>query len=38
MRKGFSFHFKIDLYIDVRSIERNMSQPSTDGVDVNTGT
>ena len=30
-------HFKIDLCIDMGGIERNMSQPSTDRIDVDTG-
>jgi hypothetical protein len=36
--KGFGLHFKIDLCIYVGGIKRDMSQPGTDSVNVNTGT
>ena len=37
MREGFGLHFQVDLSVDIGSIQRDMSQPGPDGVDVYAG-
>lgn len=36
--QGLGLHFQIHLGVDVRGVQRNMAQPSADGVDIDTCT
>ena len=36
--EGFGLHFEVDFSIDVGSVERDVSEPASDGVDIDAGT